>query len=524
MSITVDRDVRVPMRDGVRLAADVYRPSGSGRSPCVLVRTPYDRSQAAAFALQVNAIQLADAGYAVVVQDVRGRYGSEGVFEPFWHEGTDGADTIEWAAEQPWSDGRVATAGTSYCGYAQVLAARERPEPLRAWVPAFCPADARHWVYEGGAFLLAFNLAWMLGSVVRNDPAVGDEARAAAVRALDDWASTVRRPISGLRELGAVAGGRQLAAWLEHADDAAWWEPLDGTTGEPQPGALVVGGWFDLFAHGTFELYRSVQARHPSGLVIGPWDHSPLPLATGSGDIDFGVAAAVDLPALELRWLDHVLRDGDRPVAGAARTFITGANSWADWTAWPPPAETRVLRPAMGELLDATSSPEGVDWIDADAAHPAPTVGGLVYPTPRAMRAGPLPQDVRGRRADVLGYATPALDRDVLVAGPVRADVWWTAAGEGADTVVTLLDIDSGGVCRNVAEGVTRSRAAHDAPWCAQVDLGHAAHLFRSGHRIGVHIAAASFPKIAPQPGAQGRRGLLRGGVEDTRLELPVLA
>jgi uncharacterized protein len=527
VSITVDRGVRVTMPDGISLAADVYRPLASGRVPVVLLRTPYDRADAAAFGLQVNAISLADAGYAVVIQDVRGRYGSGGTFDPFRDEGPDGAASVLWAAEQSWSDGRVAMAGMSYCGYAQVLAARQRPEPLRAWIPAFCPLDVRNdWVFEGDAFLLAFNLAWMLRSVVRNDPRISSPDSTRVAAAFDAWDRTVRRPLDEMTELDVVEAGRAFLQWLHRRDDAAWWEAFSGRgAGRHDASALVVGGWFDLFAHGTFALHNELLqgAGSPVHLLVGPWDHSPLPLSSASGDSEFGLAAAIDLPSLELRWLDHVLRDGDAPFATAARAFVTGVNQWMDWDAWPPKGHTESFYTAPGGRLAAVAPAPDADRVAVDPECPVPSVGGLVYPVPRQMRSGQLPQDGRAIRPDVLHYVAEPAARDVLIAGPVQAEVWSSTTARGADVVVTVVDVAPDGRSVNLVEGARRLPDAGSDPRCFSINLGHVAHVVRLGHRLGVQVAGSSFPRIDRFPSGRSDRMVFHGGPTPSLVRIPVV-
>ena len=275
-TLSVDLGLAVMMADGVRLATDIYRPAGPGRYPVVLLRTPYGRANPGAFALQVNAPQLANAGFAVVVQDVRGRFESEGDFWPFQDEARDGVATIEWAAEQSWSTGAVAMAGMSYCGYIQALAARERPDALRAWMPAFCPLDARDdWAYDGDALRLAFGMSWAMGTLAPGDRAIRDPER---VRdAFDDWQATVERTSLDLPELEGTSLGETWRDWLARPDDATWWDSQSGRgAGLHDAPTLVVGGWFDLFQHGTFALHEELtQSSAPTQLLVGPWDHSP---------------------------------------------------------------------------------------------------------------------------------------------------------------------------------------------------------------------------------------------------------
>jgi putative CocE/NonD family hydrolase len=192
-SVTIDYDLDVPMRDGVTLKADVFRPAGGDKWPVVIIRTPYDRQLGSSFGMQMNAVQLAAAGYAVVVQDVRGRFASEGDFTPFLHEGQDGVDSIAWCAEQLWSTGRVGSTGSSYVGFVQVLAAKECPDALKAWVPGVTTIDARTgWVYEGDALCLGFDLSWGL-SLMSSDPRTQDPG--SILDALENWPETSRIPI-----------------------------------------------------------------------------------------------------------------------------------------------------------------------------------------------------------------------------------------------------------------------------------------------------------------------------------------
>ena len=224
-AVSIDYDVAMPMRDGVRLQADLFRPAGDGRLPVVLLRTPYDRQLGSTFGLQLNAVQLAAAGYAVVVQDTRGRFGSEGDFSPFVHEGRDGVDSIAWCAEQPWSNGRVGMAGSSYLGFTQVLTAKEQPEALKAWVPALSTIDARTaWVYEGSAFCLGFDLSWAL-LMMSGDPRTRDLA--AVQDALHMWPETVQTPIEQ-NPIFDQPSGQFLRDWIERKNDDAYWAARSG--------------------------------------------------------------------------------------------------------------------------------------------------------------------------------------------------------------------------------------------------------------------------------------------------------
>jgi len=525
-SLTVDRGVTVTMPDGIRLAADVYRPAGPGRHPVVLLRTPYDRGHAAAFGLQLNAVALASAGYVAVIGDVRGRFGSEGEFDPFTGEAVDGVRTIEWAAEQPWSNGVVAMAGMSYCGYVQVLAARERPDALRAWIPAFCPVDVREdWIYDGDAFRLAFDLSLMVGTLAPMDARIADPTPFRA--AFTDWDRTLQRPPDGHPELAGTALGRHYRDWLERADDAGWWADRSGRgAGAHDAPVLVIGGWYDLFGHGTFALHEELQqGPAAASLLVGPWDHSPLPLRSGSGDLDFGPAAAVDLPGTQLRWLDHVLRDGPSPLADAVRVFVTGLDRWLDLPAWPPEHRVETWHPSPdGRLAESAPSHATTCGFAVDAADPTPTVGGRLFARPTTFRAGPLDQSRRQARPDVLAFDGPRVDRELLLAGPVRATIVSGSSSPTADIVLTLSDVRPDGRVLPIADGVRRRHGLGIDPAAFEVDLGHVAHALRPGHRLRLDIAGASFPAIDRQPPTgTARRTVVLGGATPSHLRLPVV-
>jgi putative CocE/NonD family hydrolase len=529
VSLIVDRHVWVPMPDGVRLAADVYRRGRTGRYPTVLLRTPYDRGAAQAIALQVNALRLAEAGFAVVVQDVRGRFASEGEFTPFVDEDSDGVASIDWAAEQRWSNGNVAMAGVSYCGYAQVLAARRRPEALRAWMPVICPLDVRdQWLYDGDAFALGFNLAWMLSSVALRDRRTSPAVAARLTAAFDDWRATVARAPDDQPAIAASPAAATWHAWLERRDDAAWWDAISGRgAGAHDAPALVVGGWFDVFSRGTFALHDELSggAAAAANLLVGPWDHAAVPFPTSAGDGEFGLGAALDLPALVARWLDHTLRDGERPLPSAARLFVTGRNAWQDWPAWPPSASQAAFHTASGGRLLREVPAPAADAFWTDASWPTPWVGGRAYPRPASVRSGQVDQGARAARSDVLSYASEPFERETLVAGPVAAQIWSTTTPQGSDVAATLVDGAPGGRAVNVAEGVRRRLDAGEDAACHEIDLGNVAHAVLPGHRLRLDLAGYAFPRIDRLP-ANGvaHRTILHGGSTPSRLTLPLVA
>lgn len=500
MTITLERGLGVPMRDGPVLRADLYRPARPGRYPTVILRTPYDRGLGGSYGQQLNAVRLAESGYAVLIQDVRGRFESEGAFYPFRHEAADGVDTLEWVSSRPWSNGATGMLGSSYCGFVQALAARHPHPSLRAIVPALAPLEARDgWVHEGGAFCLGFNLSWTLAHIAPRDARTEHPERLLA--ALDDWPRVVARPPREHPELTATPAAGFYFDWLSRAGDAEYWSELGASgLGDRAPPALVLAGWFDLFAKGSFDLYadlaRGGDGRHR--LIAGPWDHSPLPLASSAGESEFGVAAALDLHLLQRQWLDLHLRGADEPEWPVARIFVTGWNRWESWAAWPPAARRQSWYLASPGGLTTDAPPATTERFRVAAADPTPSLGGPLCCWKSRLAPGQADQRRRAERPDVVSFCSEPLGREVVIAGRVEAEIWSGTSSVGGDIFVTLVDVGLDGRALNVVEGMRRRLQADADPEPFEVDLGHAAHAFAPGHRVRLDVAAASFPRFDP--------------------------
>ena len=288
LSLTVDRNLSVPMRDGTLLFADVYRPAAPGRYPTLLQRTPYDK--AALLTLSSFVLRATSVGYAVVWQDVRGRFASEGEFTPFVHEREDGEDTLEWLVSQPWCDGNVGMFGQSYLGLTQWQAALSRHPALNAIAPTVT-ADNYHdgWTYQGGAFELSFNYSWTISNLIPNtiNRREVDDASAAEdyQRALDEVDAMTegfaRLPQAGQPLLAKYAP--YYDDWLAHPTYDDFWMGLDVSRGHARVSvpALNIGGWYDIFLKGTIGNFTGMRAngatpsaRAAQRLLIGPWNHA----------------------------------------------------------------------------------------------------------------------------------------------------------------------------------------------------------------------------------------------------------
>ena len=346
-NVIVQKNVAVKMRDGVALRADVMLPTAAGKFPVLVYRTPYGKDRAPSewttFAKAVAR------GYAVVVQDVRGRYESEGEFTPYQNEGRDGYDTIEWAAAQAWSNGSVGTFGLSYPGAVQWLAALENPPHLKALVPAMTFSTPRNFFYSGGVFdgswldWIWFNIAPDLRKR-KNLPGPQTRADVAAVWKQEHERMQKFLPMAKLPDLEQVAPFYY--QWLAHPPADPWWDwaELRGKYDRVHAAVLNISGWYDE-AYGPdgattnfngLLAARKNEADPRTATIIGAWTHGELERRK-AGDLDFGPEAAVDYDEIILRWMDHYLKGAANGVGKEkpVRIFVMGDNVWRDEEAWP---------------------------------------------------------------------------------------------------------------------------------------------------------------------------------------------
>lgn len=512
-------EVRIPLRDGVTLGADLYG-SRDTRAPVLLIRTPYGKQGYRTESLVARALQR---GYAVVVADVRGRYTSEGEFDAYRHEGLDGYDAIEWLAAQPWSTGRIATAGLSYPGAVQWLAAVESPPHLACAFPAMCFSSGRQFFYFGGAFDMSW-LPWTVENIAPDDrrrrgiaagPQTPREAR-------EWWKVHGREALSRvpLRDQPALQGVAPFYFdWLDHPDDGPYWAFADLESRYERVRAPIFNfsGWHDE-GYGPIGATRnfvglSARAATPEAratrLVIGPWIHGEP--GTGKvGDRDFGASAAIDYDALVLDWCDWHARGIDRGIAQASpvRLFVMGANRWRDERTWPVPSTPRTWHLRAGGRL-TTEAPADGETADGYTFDPNAPVEDPHY----AAGLGPHDQRQIASRPDVLTFTTPPLDDDLEVIGAIEFRLWVASSAPDTDFVCRLLDIDLDGTAWNLMSPtleVLRAKYRHGEtepvyltpgqPAELTFRLGLTANRFLRGHRIGVQVASSFFPHLDRNP------------------------
>jgi uncharacterized protein len=560
--VWADRSVMVAMRDGVRLATDLYLPARDGRPapgrfPAILERTPYSRQGLGAVAA---AKFFCRHGYAAAVQDVRGRYDSEGEWYPFALEAEDGYDTIEWLASREWSDGKVGTAGLSYSGSDQHALASLAPPHLAAVFASEAMSNYHTGsMRQGGAAELRF-LVYSLWMAAESPRALSDPVLRAAVRAesdaVEDWLrrTPLKPGVSVLRNFPSIE--RWVLDVVRHGDYDDYWkqrgynieEYYDEYADVP---VCLLSGWYDTYTRATVDNFVELRRRKrgPVHMIIGPWIHGVGALSQSwSGDADFGIDAPLDdYDSYRLRFFDAALRGlGTGFFEGpAVRLFVMGGGSgrkmpsgrldhggrWRDEEEWP----LRRARPTPYHLwpegsLRTEEPPAGPSsqTYRYDPEHPVPTIGGSISAASAVMPAGGF--DQRGRpglfgctdklplnaRHDVLSFQTQPLAQSIEVTGPLSVRVWVSASAPDTDLTAKLLDVYPpsadypDGYALNLQDGILRLRYRNDRSrpelmtpgeiYQVDVTLAPTSNLFERGHRIRLDLSSSNYPRFDLNP------------------------
>ena len=516
------RQASIPMRDGVRLAASIFLPEVEGSYPVVVQRLPYNRLD-----WLEDGERWARAGYVYVCQDTRGRYDSEGDFDPFTQEITDTPDTIAWIREQPWCNGKVGQMGPSYLAWVQTLAVTRGDGPFAdSVVPTFAPCTGwrRGW-YAGGPLSLALDFLWMCfdaGSRVKN----------ASVLGVFDVEELYRR--LPLETLDVSSGSGEVALWREvmaHPTHDDYWEKFSvlGRYDRFTMPSLHVAGWYDYYPAEMISDWQQIAATSPGEhrLLIGPWGHHHglEPTPDGRRVVDFGPHSGLDPFLIYRAWFDRAFNGvrapdglGERPI----RLFVMGRNEWRDEDEWPL-ARTQYTDYYLhsgggaatldgdGGLSRTAPTDEPPDRYVYDPEDPVPTRGGnhSIAPGDPAHDAviwcGPCDQRPNERRPDVLVYTSEPVDEDLEVTGPVVLRLWASSSARDTDFVGRLVDVHPDGAAINITEGIVRARhRAGDAqpPQLIEpdrvfeytIDLQCTSTVFLRGHRVRLEVTSSNFP------------------------------
>ena len=550
--IRIERYLPAPMRDGVKLYGDLYRPAREGKFPVLIIRTPYGVQRDGS---HENLIKFAQHGYAVYFQDVRGRYESEGQWDPFRNEANDGYDTIEWAAKQPWSNGKVGLEGGSYLGHVQWAAASQSPPSLVTMFPAVASTDIyKNWLTHGGAFRLSFNYGW---GVVRmpNRIMLPQFWHTEKFAPAELKYEKILRHVP-LTDIDLQSAGREVPHfrdWVKHQSYDQYWKSISDEERfeKVKVPTHTSGGWYDIFLNGTINGFTGMRrtggtekARKESKMIIGAWGHGP---SQKFGDVDFGPSANRDMFDRQLRWYNHYLKgedngfDREPPV----EIFYMGINKWHYAQDWPLPGTKFTPYYLSGErALSATkASGAGIDKYAYDPNNPVPTLGGTnCCGTPTV--AGPRDQRPIESRKDVLVYTSEALTAPVAIAGPVKMKLFAATDGKDTDWMVKLVDVYPDGFAMNIAEGILRARFRNgldkmellepNRVYEFEVDMAGTANVFQPGHRIRIDITSSNFPQFDRNPNTGEDLGVSNkfrvaaqsvhhGGTQASHILLPVV-
>ena len=511
--IKIEFNVRVKMRDGIELSADVYRPDTEGKFPVILSRTPYNKNGSRTLAF---GRYFASRGYVYVEMDVRGRGDSDGVFIPYRNDGLDGYDAIEWCSQQSWSTGKVGTIGGSYNGRIQWLAAILQPPHLTTMIVMVTPSDP--FVETPTGVPMPIMISWYhytSGRVLQNMQAL-------------DWSKIHSHlPIYTMDE----AIGRPLNIWKEEVDHSKldeWWEPLryQNKFERVSVPVLHISGWYDdeqigtpLNFTGMTTKGKTEEIRRSQKLLMGPWPHGVLAAPRRLGDVDFGPEASMDLNGYFLRWFDYWLKGNDNGIMKEppVHVFLMAENKWVDENEWPI-ARTQWTKFYLhsegranslfgdGSLSAIEPRSEPADHYTYDPERPVPFITDPSF----AQVGGPDDYRAVERRDDVLVYTSQPLAEDTEICGPVRVKLYASSSVPDTDFMAKLLDVWPDGFAQRLTDGMVRARFRDgmDKPsliepnrvYAYDIDLWNTCQMFKKGHSIRLEISSSAFPKYDRNP------------------------
>jgi putative CocE/NonD family hydrolase len=528
-SVKVERGVEVKMRDGVVLRGDIFRPDAEGKFPVLLQRTPYRRET---WGYDVNFAQrAASRGYVVFLQDVRGRYTSDGEWYPFLHESDDGYDTIEWVAAQAYSNGRVGMFGGSYVGATQMLAAIAHPPHLAGICPAVTASNYHDgWTYQGGALEQWFDQSWTT--------ALAHDTLSRQVERMRDPPEDVNAlpltsyPIFGVDPASVINVSAPRIApyyidWLAHPSYDDYWKrwSIEEHYADFRVPVLHITAWYDIFLGGSLRNYLGLkagagteEARKNQRLVVVIGGHAGD--GRKIGEVDFGPEAEkFNDDEIVLRWYDYLLKDvqNDFATSKPVQIFVMGANQWRDEAEWPI-ARAKATKfflhskgganSVRGDGSLSTTAPgnEPPDKFTYDPAKPVPTVGGPLCCDTEHLAPGPRDQRKVEDRDDVVVYSTPPLDCDLEVTGPVHLELFASSSAVDTDFTAKLVDVLPDGTAINLTEGILRARYRDSQATptllipgevvAFSIDLWATSNVFRAGHRLRLEVSSSNFPRF----------------------------
>jgi putative CocE/NonD family hydrolase len=524
-------NLMAPMRDGVRLAIDLYFPPGPGPFPVVLTRLPYGTDN---LIFKELGRFMARQGYLFAAQDTRGTFNSEGVYFPLIFESDDGHDTIAWILQQPWCNGKVGMWGGSYFGYTQWESAPDNPA-LAAMTPLYASGSMFKVLYRGGAQEYASWTGWNAQMEQQQEERAGRHTQVKADFS-QGYSNEPRREAKPVDMAAVMKDPARLARgvepWLHHPGDIVNAPCLnfDRYYSHTSAPAFMVAGWYDLFLSAQLEDFVRLRAEgrgdaKKSRLIIGPWTHG-LPSSKYEDSRLTG-------PRLYgqgfIGWFNYWLKGEHNDAVSAAplKIFVMGENQWRDEWEWPLKRTVFTeyylhsagqANSSAGDGALSTEKPdaEPEDRFDYDPKNPVPTAGGS-FLGQKELKAGAKDQRAIEKRQDVLVYVTPRLLQPVEVTGPIQLTLYAASSAQDTDWTAKLVDISPNGKVQNLQDGIVRARYrdGYEKPSLLEpgrvyqytLDLWAFSNVFLPGHRIGLEISSSNFPQFDRNTNAGGEGG-----------------
>ena len=546
------KNIEITMRDGTILRHNMTRPDIDGKFPVLLERTPYNKEGGSENGVGSPEF-FAARGYVVIIQDVRGRFASDGDFYPFKDDGNgsnkDGYDTVEWLANQDWSTGKIGTIGGSYSGATQYRNAISNPPNVKAMFVRESSADySEEWVYRGGAFELGFNFGWAHGVTLSNlNHLVTDEKHEEAEKMLtevknniDDWHK--KTPLFPTQFFDGLSDWYN--DWLENPPPSDYWNEFDMSDhfGNIDIPIYHLGGWFDVFLNGTLKFYQGVskngksdKAKQNQRLIVGPWVHGPTNIDNRfAGEFDFGPDAALDFNELRLPWFDFWLKGKNNGIDETKKInfFVMGKNEWKQADEWPLKNTTytkyyfnkklngEIKSLYSGTLSDKKEIENSQLSFTNNLNNPVPSLGGNTLSIPNGVF------EHSSVDKQCITFSTNPLENELEVTGPVSAEIYVNSDQENSDWVVRLCDVDQSGYSRLVCDGIFRSHATSGEIQKIKIDMWATSNMFLKGHRLRISVTSSCFPRFdrALNNGSEkSENNILCGGSNASYITLPII-
>lgn len=523
--VKLEFGVKQVMRDGVRLSSDIYRPDAAERVPVILTRSPYMTVEGFQKRFAEQGRFFARNGYVFVIQDCRGKNDSEGVYRPFFDDSTDGYDTLNWCANQEWSNGELGTIGASYQAWNQWSTATLTPPNLRAMISIVAlPDPILNVPFQNGAMVL-WMVEWM---------AMIDGRRNSDTSIYDCMKAYDHLPLRTMDEEFGRKNSSIWQEWINHPSADEYWKPsfYQDKFNQIDVPVLHVSGWYDDDLIGTHINYTGMKkfatsrkARHNQKLIIGPWPHH-VNLTRQLSGIDFGESALIDLRGIELEWFDYWLKHVENGImTEPVGIFTMGTNTWRKSNSWPLEG-TRYVKyflhsqgkanTSLGDGCLSINPPaerEPFDSYEYNPANPCPNI----FDTSAPPAEGPFDQRSIERRDDVLVYSTSALDSDLDITGPVIVKLFASTSATDTDFWAQLTDVYPNGYSMHLTEGIIRGRYRKSLEkqellkpsgvYEFDIDLWITSNVFQRGHKVRLGISSSSFPKYDRNPNTGNKFG-----------------